>query len=308
MDTMTNSSNGNRGNIVVNTQPNSTPVPIDWAALGAVTGYNPREAKDLRLWIVGPSGEGKTTFISSIPDHVILDFDDGANGIPNGRAIRIRICDYKHYIAVTDKLIDEAKRKTWRMGHRVSFDTVDEWVDLIQSRLETEKDVPDITEFGSRGHGWALIKGRCWSRLKALEQAGYTWSCIGHMTSKTETNPVDHKERTVLRESVFPSFAKKITTKSDFKLTIYSLSQTVEKKEKRKMGDGRIIEVPGGTETVNTYYADSFTTAAREGKSRAVPAMDRKIEIPLVGGWDVFAEHYNNAVRIEKEKKHFLKG
>ena len=288
-------------NTVIDTQPNSVPLSKDWEALGATSGYDPRKAEDLRLWIIGPSGEGKTTFVSGIPKNIILDFDVGADGIPGGTATRVRIKDYNHYDAVTKKLIEDAKAGK-RLWDRVTIDTVDEWADLIQSRLEEEKGVPDITEFGSKGHGWSLIRGRCWSMLKSLEQVGYTWACVGHMQSKTETNPVNGQERTVLRESLFPSFAKKITTKSDFKLTLYSLPSVVEKTKEKVMADGRKIVVPDGEETVHAYYVDSLTTAAKEGKSRAVPGMDRKIEVPMVGGWNVFAKHYSDAVAAMKKQ------
>lgn len=288
-------------NMVVDTQPNTVPIPAEWRALGAKRGYDPRPAEDLRLWVIGPSGEGKTTFVSGMPDNLILDFDGGADGIPGGKAIRIGIENYEQYDDVTKKLIADANAGK-RLVKRVTFDTVDEWADLIQSQLELEKKVPDITEFGQRGHGYALIRGRCWSKLKALEQAGYTWTCVGHMTTKTETSPTDGKERTVLRESLFPTFAKKITTKSDFKLTLYSIPKAIEKTKTKIMTDGRKIVVPDGIETVHQYFVDSFTTAAKEGKSRAVPAMDRKIEIPLIGGWDLFARNYNDAVQAMRAK------
>jgi len=289
-------------NVVVDTKPNEVPViPDDWAALGAATGYDPRKVEDLRLWVVGPSGEGKSTFLSSIPGNIILDFDIGAEGIPGSKAIRIPIGSYDHYMAVTDKLIADAKNNR-KIGVRVTIDTVDEWVSLITNQLQREKGVEDITEFGSQGHGWALIRDRCWSRLRDLEEAGYTWACVGHLTTKTETSPVDKKDRTVLRAVVFPSFAKKITTKCDFKLTVYCMLHSEEKTKKKKLGDGRVIEVPDGTITTRKYYVDSFTTAEKEGKSRGVPTMERKFEIPLIGGWDIFANKYNTAVEEAKKK------
>lgn len=282
---------------VVDTKPNEVPaIPDDWAALGAETGYNPPSAEKLRLWILGPSGEGKTTFISSIPGNIILDFDDGARGIPDGKAIRIKIRDYDHYSRVKEKLITDAKEGK-RIGTRVSIDTVDEWIDMIAGQLEYEKGVEDITEYGSQGSGYKLIRDRAFSGLRDLWQAGYTWACVGHITSKTETSPIDKKERTVLRESVFPSISKKITTKADFKLMVYCIPRTVDKTKTKVLGDGRKIEVPAGTETVLKYYIDSQTTEMKEGKGRAVPQMERKFEIPAANGWVEFAQRYEKSVR-----------
>jgi len=289
-------------NKVVDVKPNTEPkIPVDWEALGATRGYNPRSAEELRLWAIGPPGEGKTTFVSSIPDNIILDFDDGAAGIPGSKSTRILVKDYDCYVAILNKLVADAKAGRM-IAKRVTIDTVDEWVSMIMGQLEKEKKVEDITDFGAQGHGWALIKNRCWSGLRTLEEAGYVWSCIGHMTTKTEINPVDRKERTVLRESVFPSFAKKITTKCDFKLTIYCLSEIEEQTKQKKLADGRVISVPDGTRTIDKYYVDSYTTAAKEGKSRAVPTMNRKFEIPFIGGWDEFARRYNEAIAEAKKK------
>ncbi len=285
-----------RGNIALPATPNTVPaIPADWADLGVVTGYNPKSAEDLNLYIVGPSGEGKTTFDSSIPDNLILDFDKSAESIVGTRAMRVPIGSYEQYMEITQKLIDEGKTGK-HVVHRVSFDTTDEWLGMIVNRLQEEKGVDDITEFGSQGHGWAMIRERCWSRLRELEQAGFVWTCVGHMVTKTETNPVTHKERTVIRDAAFPSFAAKIVRSSDFKLTIYCLHKEIQKLTKKKLPGGQTIEVPCGTEMTSKYYLDSYTTAEREGKGRAPTGMTRKFEIPLLNAWDVFKKNYDVAV------------
>lgn len=291
-----------QGNVVLATSPNTVPViPTDWAKLGVQTGYNPKSAEDLNLYIVGPSGEGKTTFESSIQDTMILDLDKGAEGIVGTRAMRVPIRSYEHYMQVSQKLIDEGKAGK-HVVHRVSVDTTDIWVDMIKLQLQKEKGVDDITEFGSQGHGWAMIRERCWSRLRELEEAGFVWSCVGHMITKTETNPVTHKERTVIRDAVFPSMSAKFVNSSDFKLTIYCINKEVEKKEERILPGGQKITVPCGTEMTSKYYLDSYTTAERQGKGRGAPGMNRKFEIPLLNAWDVFVKNYNVAVEAAKKQ------
>lgn len=289
------------GNIVLDANPNTVPViPTDWAKLGLQVGYNPKPAEDLNLYVVGPSGEGKTTFDSSIPDNMILDFDKSAESIVGSRAMRVSVNNYEHYMQITQKLIDDGKAGK-HIVHRISIDTTDEWLGIIVNRLQAEKGVDDITEFGSQGHGWAMIRERCWSRLRELEQAGFVWSCVGHMITKTETNPVTHKERTVIRDAAFPSFAAKIVRSSDFKLTIYCINKEIEKQTERKLPGGQIIKVPCGTEMTSKYYLDSYTTAEREGKGRAAPGMIRKFEIPLFNAWDVFRYNYNEAIKNAKK-------
>ena len=291
-----------QGNVVLPATPNTVPViPADWAKLGVVTGYDPKSAEDLNLYVVGPSGEGKTTFDSSIPDNMILDFDKSAESIIGTRAMRVAIRSYEQYMEITQKLIDEGKSGK-HVVHRVSIDTTDEWLGMIVSRLQAEKGVDDITEFGSQGHGWAMIRERCWSRLRELEQAGFVWSCVGHMITKTETNPVTHKERTVIRDAAFPSFAAKIVRSSDFKLTIYCINKEIEKRVRKKLDSGQVIEVPDGSVMTSKYYLDSYTTAEREGKGRAAPGMIRKFEIPHINAWDVFVQNYNTAIEAAKKK------
>ena len=291
-----------KGNVVVAATPNTVPVvPADWLKLGVKVGYDPKSAEDLNLYIVGPSGEGKTTFDSSIPDNMILDFDKSAESIVGSRAMRVPIKGYEHYMEITQKLIDEGKNGK-HVAHRISLDTTDEWLGMITNRLQEEKGVDDITEFGSQGHGWAMIRERCWSRLRELEQAGFVWSCVGHMITKTETNPSTHKERTVIRDAAFPSFAAKIVRSSDFKLTIYCKNKEITKEVKKTLSSGQIINVPDGTEMISTYYLDSYTTAEREGKGRAPSGMVRKFKIPLINAWDVFKKNYDESIRKAKKQ------
>jgi hypothetical protein len=289
-------------NPVVETTPNSVPVvPDDWAALGMKAGYDPKIAEALRLFIVGPSGEGKTTFVSSIPNTAIIDFDDGANAVPGSRATRIHVRDYAHFDQVINKMVlDNTQGK--RHWDRVAIDTIDELIAMIKHQLEEEKGVEDITEYRSTGYGYNMILQRFWSKILDLEQAGYSWAIVGHMRTIEETDPATKKPVTRIRESVYPGVAKKILTKSDFKLTVYCIPQTIERKVMKTLPDGRKIEVPAGTETRLVYYVDSMTTEARDGKQRGVPSMERKFELPLCGGWDVFKAKYDSAVAVERDK------
>ena len=290
------------GNVRLPATPNTVPViPADWAKLGVQTGYNPKKVEDLNLFIVGPSGEGKTTFESSIPDTMILDFDKSAESVVGTRAMRVYIGNYDRYMEITQKLIDEGT-KGKHVAHRISLDTIDKWVGMIINQLQKEKGVDDITDYGSRGRGWSMILNRCWSRLRELEEAGFVWSCLGHMITKTEVNPATYKERTVVRDAVFPTFSASIVNSSDFKLTVYCINKTEKKKIKQTLPGGRIIASRTNEDIIiSTYYLDSYTTAKRQGKGRVAPGMTRKFEIPHINAWDIFANNYNVAVNAAKK-------
>ena len=276
-------------------------VPNDWAALGATTGYNPRTAEQLRLFINGPSNEGKTTFVNSIPDNLIFDAEDGARASPGARATRILVPGYDQFVTYTDKLVTDAKAGK-KAFQRITFDTTDVFVEMIQKQLEREKQVEDITEFGSQGHGYNLIGGRLWSKVRDLEEAGYIIAFVGHLRTKTEVNPITKKEETKLRDATFPSIALRIRKWSDFKLTAYKKLETKKVTAKRNIPGRGLIDVEVGSETTPAYFINTSTTEVMECKARGVPTLEQTFKVPLVGGWDVFAEKYNAAVEEARKQ------
>jgi hypothetical protein len=290
-------------NPVVDATPNTVPtIPDDWAALGTNAGYNPKPAEALRMFVVGPSGEGKTTFMASIPRNHILDFEKGADACTGSRSHYTAVKDYSHLMALKDKFILDSKNGS-RHWDRITVDTIDELIAMIKHQLEEEKLVEDITDYRSEGYGYNLIMQRFWSIVLDLEQAGYTWAFGGHIKTKTETNPVTKKSETKIRESVYPGIAGKIKAQCDFKLTIYCLPETiVEEGPPRKLPSGQSIPGKKTEVTRKVYYVDSFTTDARDSKQRGVPSMDVKFEIPLVNAWDLFKEKYDSAVEVERKK------
>ncbi len=295
-------------NVVVDIKAGDVPsgskiiIPAAYKMLGAKSGYSPRRPEDLRLFIVGPPGEGKSTFISSIPKSLILDFEGGADSIPGTKAVRITIKDHDHYLSVIKRLVDDAKdgRKYW---NRVTFDTIDEWAGLMARQLAHEKNVEDIVEYGQKGHGWSLLKNRCWSVAQELQMLGYAWTCVGHMTEKQITNPITKTESTVVRASVFPSLAEAFRRNSEFYATVFNIKKEIQKTKKRRLSNQKEITVPDGPPIwKEIFYFDCGSTPERQGKDRGVPNMKKRFEIPMIGGWDVFVKAYNEAVEEEKKK------
>ncbi|KKL89671.1 hypothetical protein LCGC14_1912400, partial [marine sediment metagenome] len=100
--------------IVVTTTPADIPLPAEYAALGLTTGYNPVTLDEARLYITGMSGEGKSTFISSIPDSWVIDFETGVGGIPGRKGAYFNLAEaakttkkskYEIFRTIFEKLI-----------------------------------------------------------------------------------------------------------------------------------------------------------------------------------------------------------
>jgi hypothetical protein len=280
--------------------PNS--IPADWLALGAEEGYHPKEAHELRLWVAGPTGEGKSTFTRSIPDSLTLDFGDETGGVFEPRSPRIYIKNHEHYMQVTDKLIEEGKNGG-QWIKRIVFDNVDDWVNMIIEVLQKEKQCEDITEYGSKGKGWTLIRNRCWGKIQLLSEAGYVWSCTANLVEKQQT--VGNNTTTVIRPVVYPSFASMFGRRADYKLVIYARPSIVTLTKPIKLPNGQVIDKPIGEETKLVYYCNCRSNDTQQAKTRGVPDMEETFELPLVDGWKTFTDKYNDARNkaIERSKE-----
>lgn len=280
-------------------------LPADWAALGAEQGYHPKEAEDLRFWIAGMTGEGKSTFSRSVPGNITLDFGDETGGIFEPRDTRIHIRNYDHYTKVTEKLIEEGKAGKARFN-RFTIDNVDDWVMMIVNQLQQEKKCEDITEYGSQGSGYNLIRNRAWARFQQLVEAGYTWSCSANLREK-QVNLPGGKSMTMIRPVVFDSFASMFGRRADYKLVIYAENKVVKLTKRVKVPGTKdtYVDQPIGEETRKVYHCQCRSSDTREAKTRGVPEMEETFELPLVDGWKVFKQKYDEAKAraIAKEKE-----
>ncbi len=285
-------------------------VPADYAALGVASGYAPISAEELRMFIVGPSGEGKSSFLMSCPRTLTLDFERGAQAIPRARAHRVHVKNAEVLDNVVNKLATDASKPN-RPYDRVGFDTIDEMMEIMNPVLAKRKsdaskwNGTDITAFGDKGAGWAILKHGCWDYIKRLENLGYTWTVIGHITEKTISTSAG--TRTIPRPVIFDTFARLIGRNCEVFSNIYS--QVDEVPGPPIIRAGRQLENPNKIK-VNNVYMDATTINSEkhtgQGKLRGVPTMTSKIFLPdpLTSeeqGWDVFRREYNSA--IEKVKK-----
>ncbi len=298
-------------NVMVEVQPQT--LPAAYTKLGVTRGYNPYPAEQLRMFIVGPSGQGKTTFISGCPRNLILDFEGGAPGVIAPTSHRVHVSTYEDLEAIVALLKADARNPN-RPFDRVTFDTVDQYVEMMNPVLAAEKAAKtkwngnDITQFGSEGSGWAILKNGCWNIITSLQRVGYAWTCIGHIT--IEHKVIANKAISTPRPVLFPSFARLVGRNSEVFACIYSGMETEKYEEPLKLPDGRTTVLKKHRE-VNKVYMDCTTVSSEKnvgtGKLRGVPTMKTRLELPdpLTGkfGWDTFVTMYDEAVESIKSKQ-----
>jgi len=299
-------------NIVVPTTPAKIPLPKEYVKLGLTTGYNPCPVEETRLYVTGLSGEGKSTFVSSIPDAWVIDYEKGVGGVVDRRAGYFNIFEaakklgkttYEVHRMIIDMLIEDA-RNNKRPCKRVVFDTHDGWVELetinfLKEKSAGVKTYEDIGQYGEKGAGHSLIQGRCKRILADLESNGYTWAVVGHLTYVPETAP-DGKTQMNIRPILSKGYVGPIVRKSELHITINSIAH---KERVDSTVKGQIIK-GGKEEVVTRYWLYTKPTEAKrmEGKQRGVPNLARIIEVPMVGGWDVLKQAYNVAVEAAKKQ------
>ena len=303
----------NQSNMVVPTTPAKIPLPSDYVELGLTTGYNPCTIEETRLYVTGLSGEGKSTFVASIPNAVTIDYERGANGIPGRKGLYFDIYGvakrtgkpaFEIHKAIISKLLADARegKAKW---NRIIFDTHDGWVELEIAHLLNEKSTgtkiyEDIGEYGQKGHGHSLVQGRCKKLLSEIESAGYSWAVVGHLTYVIETDPITYKDSTKIRPILSKGYVGPIVRKAELHLTINSCPQ---KERSDLIVKGRVIK--GGQEkTVTRYHLYTRPTErkAMEGKQRGVPNLTACLEVPMIGGYDVLKKAYDTAVEQSKKE------
>lgn len=284
-------------------QPFNPQLPDVYAKLGVVSGYSPKPPSELRFFTIGPAGDGKTSFWAGCPNTLIIDFEDGAWGVPFCRAHRIVCRDYELLKRLIAQLTEDAKSGR-RPFQRVVFDTVDQMVELVNPAVAKEYNLTDITDYGSKGAGWSILRAACWDFISRLETAGYSWTCVGHITEKNIT--VNGKEKTVIRPVLFDSFAKQIARSCDYIASIYSETALVPI---YREVNGRQIEC--GAREQSQYVMEATAVGSLFGssqtKQRGVPNLNSKILLPSLMskqyGWDAFCEAYNQAVAAIKQQQ-----
>jgi len=287
--------------------PGQVPDPALQAYLkmGARVGFNPPDADSLNMKIDAEAGSGKTTFVASIPDAIIIDADGGAHSVVGARAVSIPLrgpevpADSPHgfdlYARIVAQLLEDAQagKSPFRT---VVIDSVDAWADLVAEHLVDEinrkrarsnqpnaadRTIQHIGEYGSSGAGYKLLYHYLLRDLNLLAQAGYRWVVVCHLHEKNIT--VGNQEQTVVRAVSYPGLDDLLKLRADVIMSIECRVRPRVKRDDR----GRIV----GKETVRSYIAHVQSDFTRTAKRRLFN-IDGSIELPLVDGYKAWRDYY----------------
>jgi len=293
-------------------------LPSDWTALGVTSGFEPEPLDHLRVLILGPPGQGKTTLVASIPNSLMLDFEAGGHSIIGGNSHRKHIQDYDMYQTIIKQLITDAKNNK-RVFQTVVFDTGDSWSDLLIQQFLLEKSTPEkqiesLDEYGSHGAGYGRIRSRALNDLNSLYFHGYSWVITGHIGEKTIT-AADGKTLTVLRPTMFPSLVKGLWGRADMVGTVERAITTKREMVEKTLPGGKKVQIPGQLAKKKSYVLGLIgetlensggLSGGIDDKAR-LPGMVDEFELPSVDGWNKLADFYSsaaeNARKLDGEMK-----
>jgi hypothetical protein len=287
-------------------KPMATPLPSGYAELGVTTGFNPIPPEKTRQVILGPEGSGKSYFALGIPRNLILDFEQGTRHMPSPRAHYIKITNYDSFLEIIKKVCEDGEKGTCPFD-RITFDTVDQWVDVtaryMGQQMNKEDKESDIRYWGKEGAGYSRLNNNLFGVIKRLEVAGLAWTAICHISEKDIT--VNENRRTVARPSVHPGFYRLLAQNSEVIAMICTEKQV---KETMRVYNGKAIPT-GKMEEYFQFVMKAANSGAMFGNTNnkvRLPDFEETILLPnpMEGkyGWDLFCEKYNEHVTSIKTR------
>ncbi len=291
-------------------------IPSAYAEFGGSIGWKPTPINQLRLFLIGSPGSGKSTFAASNPDAWIIDTEGRSRDVVHGKAAYFYCPDAADYKKLLFQLVVDGKAGKAPCKH-VVFDTIDAWVlQLVQFLTRTR--LPEGTKVDSildlpHGKGYALLQAEIRGRLSALTLAGYGWTVVAHIK---ETEVVD-EQGNILRyrkgSNLFPSLLGPLHMMSHIQGTVIRKVVTPVEVKEIQTPRGKTIkkEVQGTPQ--NIFLLSLRPGGARiegertDAKNPYLNYLDEVMELPVKNGWAAFTEKYVEAmerikVDLQKEK------
>lgn len=188
----------------------------------------------MRIWLYGRPFSGKTTFVSKVPNAVILSTDGNAKGLMEDKDI-IPIKSVEDI----SKFIEDWKKGVYKGKTTIIVDVLEHVYDMIRE-YTLEKNKIEHESDGSWGKGWQLVRDAEWYTISKLARLADDVIFISHEDEYTVKSVIG-KETTCYR----PALTEKLHDEMTGLMTIVcravvnevSLNGQVVKKYHISIGD-----------------------------------------------------------------------
>jgi hypothetical protein len=149
----------------------------------------------MKIWLYGKPFSGKTTFVSKIPNSIILSTDGNANGLFKSE-------DIVPIKSVDDisKFIEDFKLNKYKDKTTIIIDVTEHIYDLLREYTLEKNKIEHETDMGY-GKGYQLVKDAEWYTLSKLARLCDNVIFISHEDEYVETSSIG-KETTKYRPAL----------------------------------------------------------------------------------------------------------
>lgn len=277
---------------------------------GLRAGFVIPTVQQTRLVITGQPGAGKSTLLNSNPYLLSLDPERGGDTVADPRALRWtpppntdpKVLD-KAYLEFADKIIAR-KLKGATDIRMITIDTIDEMILLFQKALCLREGLDDVGDVGGgHGKGYFMVRDSIFGMLDKVYRAGMGWAIIAHTATKTVT--IGKEEKQVSGLAISSSYMRTVFQKCEHMMFVEHSISTVPGKEIVTVVKGNKFTKPGKTTVKKVRKLKTRPGGLWQGGDTndikvRVPLAD-EIILPKVGGWDLFAKAYEDAVKLLTE-------
>lgn len=282
-------------------------IPKDLAGIdGLECGFQAPSVNESRLLITGTPGSGKSTFLNSNPNLLMLDEEMGGRTVADPKALRWTPPQDtdpaqrdKAYISFVDSIIAR-KLKGHDDIQMIGIDSFDELIETFLHALCLRHGVNDPIDLrDGSGNGYTVARKDLGSMLDRIHRAGLGWAIIAHSGEKTIR--MNGEEKRISSLSMSDSFRGMVMRKCEHFLFLESGVEYIPQEPLKKTVKGRVMEIP--QEAIQKPCR--FLRTAPGGLWKGADATDLKVRVPLpdqiaippTGGYQVFAATYANAVK-----------
>ncbi len=293
-------------------------LPDKYAKLGVRQGFEPTPSDSLSFILEAPPGCGKTQFVMSMPDTLVLDFDAACQSAVAQRAHYLTIPHWERYEEVKAFLADDMKAGACPFK-RVVLDTADTALKVLDQKMLAPLNVTrkgrgqhalgSILEWGESGAGYAKLGQAFLRELLSWKMAGFAIGITNHMRTRVEK--LGDTLITSRRCAMAPTIMEMMLPHVDIKARMYRSTKTVKEMKTKSVADGKggqkkVDVATGKSTTAYAYWLGVMPTeqsSADDDTKRRVPHFSGVIQLPLVDGYGAFRHAYEEAVEAAKSIK-----